>query len=309
MATRFLKRLGQIKRTAYTSYYIKQPKIVEVSPRDGLQNVSNYIPYQSKKLLISKLINAGIKNIEATSFVSKKLVPQMSDSKDIMIYCNNLQRKFPDVNFSALTPNMLGYNKACKYGVANIAIFTAASETFCKKNIGCTIESSLERYGEICLKAKSDTVKRTIRGYVSCIAGCPYEGDIDVERVVEVSKSLIDMGCDEVSLGDTIGVGTPTQISTILDSVLEYIPNNNIAVHFHDTYGNALDNIEIALSKDIMTIDSSVGGLGGCPFAKGAPGNVATEDVVKLLYSKGYTTGIDWNKLIDACKYAKSLLN
>ena len=223
-------------------------KIVEVSPRDGLQNIKRFIPTEDKKKLIKKLVDFGLKDIEVTSFVSKKAVPQMADAEEIINYCHDLNVDYPDVNFIALTPNKIGFNKAIECGVKNVAIFTAASETFCKKNIGCSIDESLDKYRDICLNADDDI---KIRGYVSCIAGCPYEGYIDIDEVVRVSRELLDMGCYEISLGDTIGIGIPEQIFNILDNILNYIPKDKIAVHFHDTNGNAIDNIRVAIDKGI----------------------------------------------------------
>ena len=291
-----------------TELFSTDVNIVEVSPRDGLQNVKKTISTEDKKTLINKLVGTGITNIEATSFVSSKAIPQLADSEEIVNHCHQLKRYNDLLNFSVLVPNGYGFNKARSNSVSDIAIFTAASETFCKKNIGCTIDESLNRYRDICLDAQLDTNRFKIRGYVSCIAGCPYEGDIDVDEVVRVSTDLINMGCYEVSLGDTIGVGTPEQISDILDRLLEHISKRDIAVHFHDTYGNALDNISVALGKGIRTIDGSVGGLGGCPFAPGSSGNVATEDVVKMLNDKGYYTGIDLRKLENVAEFAKRLV-
>ncbi len=281
-------------------------KIVEVSPRDGLQNISNFVPTENKKKIIKNLVQLGLKDIEVTSFVSKQKVPQMADAEEIINYCHKLNIKYPDVNFIALTPNKVGYNKAIECGAKNLAIFTAVSETFCKKNIGCSIDESLDRYRDICLNSPDDI---KIRGYLSCIAGCPYEGNINIDNIVRVTKELFNMGCYEISLGDTIGVGTPQQISYILDEILKYIPKEIIAVHFHDTNGNAISNINVAIEKGIKIIDSSIAGIGGCPCAPGAPGNVATEDVLKLFEKKKIETHIDLNNTNKLIGYINNLIN
>lgn len=276
---------------------IIKPKIIEVGPRDGIQNIKKFIPTNKKIKLIEKLLDTGIKDIEIASFVSKKAVPQMADAEIVTKYFTDRYEKYSDIRFIALTPNMKGYISAVNCGIKNVAIFTAASETFCKKNIGCSIEKSIERYKEICKMAKQDHIQ--IRGYVSCIAGCPYEKDVCLNKTIEVVNELYKMGCYEISLGDTIGVGKPEQISHILDHILTVVPVENIAVHFHDTYGNAIHNIKIAIEKGIVNIDSSVGGLGGCPFAPGAPGNVSTEDVIHLLQKMNLSIHMNGNKMKD----------
>ena len=280
-------------------------QIVEVGLRDGLQNHSKFISTNKKKKLIDKLVNAGISNIEATAFVSPKAVPQMADHRDIMNYCNsNLWGR--NIKFSALVPNVHYYDISVECNLKNVAIFTTVSETFCEKNLRCSIDESLSRYKEICEKSKKNG--NFVRGYVSCIAGCPYEGHINFEKIIYVCNTLIDMGCDEISLGDTIGIGTPGQIEYILHSlILNGIPVDKLAVHFHDTNGSALDNIKVALEKGISVIDSSINGLGGCPFAPGAPGNVATEKVVNMLHNMGYETDIDTHLLEEAREYANKI--
>ena len=278
-------------------------KIIEVGLRDGLQNHKTFIPTEKKNKLIYKLVKAGITDLEATSFVSPKAIPQMADSSEVMEYCNNT---FRGINFSALVPNINYYNKSLESNLKSIAIFTTASETFCNKNLRCSIDESLERYKEVCKKAKKNG--NFIRGYVSCIAGCPFEGDISINKIVNVCQELLDMGCDEISLGDTIGIGTPEQIENILNGLsLNGIPMYRCAVHFHDTNGRALDNIMVSLKKGISVIDSSINGLGGCPFAPGAPGNVATEKVVEMLHGLGLKTGIDISLLNEAKEYAKKI--
>ncbi|GAB2683332.1 hydroxymethylglutaryl-CoA lyase [Aliiglaciecola aliphaticivorans] len=277
-----------------TSHYSTQVKIVEVGPRDGLQNEKQLIKLANKLQLIDELALAGLKFIEAGSFVSPKWVPQMADSGALF---DELDRQ-PGVTYSALTPNLQGYNRAKEVKVDEVAIFGAASETFSQKNINCSIAESLDRFLPVVEQAKKDNIP--VRGYVSCVLGCPYEGDISPQSVAEVSQRLLDMGCYEVSLGDTIGVGTPVKTKNMLEVVQQVLPQDKIAVHFHDTYGQALANILVALQLGVSTIDSAVAGLGGCPYAKGASGNVATEDVVFMLNGMGIATGIDLNKLVQA---------
>jgi len=275
-------------------------RIVEVGPRDGLQNEKSRILSQDKIQLIESLAQAGLKHIEAGSFVSPKWVPQMADSLEVM---ENMSR-LNDVRYAALTPNMQGFEQAIKANADEVAIFAAASESFSHKNINCSIEESLERFLPIMAQAKKLGIP--VRGYVSCILGCPYEGRISKDnaeqhfnKVKQVTQQLLDMGCYEVSLGDTIGTGTPVFTQQLLETLLTDIPANQLAVHFHDTYGQALANILIALQQGIRTIDSSIAGLGGCPYAKGASGNVATEDVLYMLEGMGYETGLDLAKLIE----------
>ncbi|WP_448211223.1 hydroxymethylglutaryl-CoA lyase [Colwellia sp. MEBiC06753] len=269
-------------------------KIVEVGPRDGLQNEKTFIEAQDKIALIDQLTDAGVSYIESGSFVSPKWVPQMATSTDVFKGI----AKSPNVTYAALTPNMQGFEAALAAGVDEVAIFGAASESFSQKNINCSIEESIDRFTPIMAAAKQHNIK--VRGYVSCVVGCPYEGDIAPEKVAQVAEKLYQMGCYEVSLGDTIGVGTAQKVQAMLTAVSTKVPVEKLAVHFHDTYGQALTNIYVALTMGIKVVDSAIAGLGGCPYAKGASGNVATEDVVYLLNGLGIETGIDFNKLLNA---------
>ncbi|MFV0543837.1 MAG: hydroxymethylglutaryl-CoA lyase [Marinicella pacifica] len=269
-------------------------KIVEVSPRDGLQNESQVIAVNDKVQLINDLRTAGVKHIEVTGFVSPKWVPQLADAQEVA----SQLAPDEDVVYSALTPNMKGFEAAMDAGIKEVAVFTAASETFNQKNINCSIEESFERFAPILEQAKQQNIK--VRGYVSCVLGCPYEGDIDSEQVAAVSEKLFAMGCYEISLGDTIGVGTPLKAQRMFAQVAKRIPTNSLAVHFHDTYGQALANILACIQEGARIIDASVAGLGGCPYAPGASGNVSTEDVVYMLHGMDIKTGIDLDKLITA---------
>lgn len=269
-------------------------RIVEVGPRDGLQNEATPISAETKISLIHQLADAGVSYIESGSFVNPKWVPQMAGSEAVF---SGIQKK-AGVEYAALTPNMKGYERAKASGADEVAIFSAASESFSQKNTNCSIAESMERFAPIMAAAKADGLK--VRGYVSCVVGCPYDGDIDPEIVADIAAKLIKAGCYEVSLGDTIGVGTPASVKTMLSAVLKKVPANKLAVHLHDTYGQALANIYAALEMGIAVIDSSVAGLGGCPYAKGASGNVASEDVVYMLNGLGIKTGIDLNQLIQA---------
>ncbi len=269
-------------------------KIVEVSPRDGLQNESQVIAVKDKVQLINDLRTAGVKHIEVTGFVSPKWVPQLADAQQVA----SQLAPDEDVVYSALTPNMKGFEAAMDAGIKEVAVFTAASETFNQKNINCSIEESFERFTPILEQAKQQDIK--VRGYVSCVLGCPYEGDIDPEQVAAVSEKLFAMGCYEISLGDTIGVGTPLKAQRMFSQVSKRIPTNSLAVHFHDTYGQALANILACIQEGARIIDASVAGLGGCPYAPGASGNVSTEDVVYMLHGMDIKTGIDLDKLISA---------
>ena len=271
-----------------------QVRIVEVGPRDGLQNEQQAIDTATKLALIEGLTDAGVTYIEAGSFVNPKWVPQMADSEAVF---SGLTRR-PGVTYAALTPNLKGFERALAVNVTEVAIFGAASETFSRKNINCSISESLERFTPVVEAATAANI--AVRGYVSCVAGCPYEGAIDADNVRIVAEQLMAMGCYEVSLGDTIGVGTVGSIQRMLETVAKDIPIDRLAVHFHDTYGQALANIYAALQMGIAVIDSSVAGLGGCPYAKGASGNVASEDVVYLLDGLGIGTGIDLKRLIAA---------
>ncbi|WP_287242660.1 hydroxymethylglutaryl-CoA lyase [Pseudoalteromonas sp.] len=276
-------------------------RIVEVGARDGLQNEAA-VSTQDKVALINALADAGLKDIEAGAFVSPKWVPQMADSSDVISALN-----LPNVNLSALTPNLRGAEAAKQVGIQEFAIFTAASEAFCQKNINCSIDESIDRFKDVMDFAKANNIR--VRGYVSCVMGCPYQGDVDYNDVLKVSQRLLELGCYEISLGDTIGVGTAKKVDELLDLLLQHIDKSKLAVHFHDTYGQALTNIYTALTRGIATVDSAVAGLGGCPYAKGASGNVATEDVVYLLQGLGIEHGIDLERLSKAGWAICSALN
>ncbi|XP_006339410.1 hydroxymethylglutaryl-CoA lyase, mitochondrial-like [Solanum tuberosum] len=276
-------------------------KIVEVGPRDGLQNEKTIIPTEVKVELIKLLVSSGLPVVEATSFVSPKWVPQLADGKDVIEAVRNLT----GVRLPVLTPNLKGFEAAVAAGAKEVAIFAAASESFSRSNINCSIEDSLSRYRDVALAAKSHSIP--VRGYVSCVVGCPIEGAVSPSKVAQVAKELVDMGCFEISLGDTIGVGTPGTVIPMLDAVTQVVPVERLAVHFHDTYGQALSNILVSLQMGISIVDSSVSGLGGCPYAKGASGNVATEDVIYMLNGLGVKTNVDLRKLLLAgdfiCKH------
>ncbi len=282
--------------------YPERVRIVEVGPRDGLQNEKGEIDTRTRLALIQKLTDSGVRYIEAGSFVSPEWVPQMADSGEVFAA---LSRQ-PETTYAALTPNMKGYEAAMAANVSEVAIFAAASESFSRKNINCSIAESLKRFGPIMAAAEQDGIR--VRGYASCVVGCPYEGDIDPVKVAQVSKQLVDMGCYEVSLGDTIGVGTPASVARMLDAVLGFVPVEQLAVHCHDTYGQALANIYAALQMGVSVIDSSVAGLGGCPYAKGASGNVATEDVVYMLNGLGIESGVDLERLCAAGDFISTAL-
>ncbi|HCE3326429.1 hydroxymethylglutaryl-CoA lyase [Vibrio parahaemolyticus] len=267
--------------------------IVEVGPRDGLQNESP-VSTRTKIRLIDLLSDTGLSHIEAGSFVSPKWVPQMADSKEVM---QNITRRAL-VTYSALTPNLQGLEQALDAGANQVAIFTSASEGFCQHNINCSIAESLKRFEPLMVQA--DKYHVPVRGYLSCVVDCPYDGATSPTQVANISQALIELGCYEVSLGDTIGTGTPNRVKEMLESVLARIPSQRLAVHFHDTWGQALANIYQALSMGINTVDSSVAGLGGCPYAHGASGNVATEDVLYLCQGLGIETGVDLELLTKA---------
>lgn len=277
----------------------KQQKITiyEVGPRDGLQNEKEIIGTEQKVELINLLSDVGFEKIEVTSFVSPKWVPQMADATEVL---SNISRS-ANVTYAALTPNMKGFEKALEANVDEIAIFGAASESFSQKNINCSIQESLERFAPVVKAGREANLP--VRAYVSCVAGCPYEGDIAPEAVKKVAEQLLNMGCYEVSLGDTIGKGTPELISNMLQAVLKVLPANQIAGHYHDTNGRALENVEASLDLGITTFDSAVGGLGGCPYAPGAKGNLSTNSLAKMLNEKGYETGLDMEKLQKAEDY------
>jgi isopropylmalate/homocitrate/citramalate synthase len=269
-------------------------KIVEVGPRDGLQNEKVIVSTEVKIDYITSLVDAGLRVIEAGAFVSPKWVPQMADTAEVY---RNIP-KDPGVEYPVLVPNMKGLDRAIEAGVKSIAIFTAASETFNKRNINMSIEESFENYAPVAVRARAEGIR--VRGYVSTAFGCPYEGDVPPERVLEVSARLLDLGCYEVSVGDTIGVGTPMQVQGVIGVLLQVIPRSKLAMHFHDTRGTALANTLASLEMGIATFDTSAGGLGGCPYAPGASGNMATEDLVYMLDSMAIETGVDLNRLVAA---------
>lgn len=272
----------------------KSVRIFEVGARDGLQNEKAPVGTQDKINLVNQLAAAGLKNIEAGSFVSAKWVPQMADSANVFAGMDRL----PGITYSALTPNIKGFEAALAAGADEVAVFGAASEGFSQKNINCSIAESLERFEPVMNAARDAKVR--VRGYVSCVVGCPYDGFIAPSKVAEVAKALIDMGCYEISLGDTIGVGTPGKVQDMIQAVSEVVPGARLACHFHDTYGQALANIYSALQLGVSVVDSAVAGLGGCPYAKGASGNVATEDVLYMCEGLGISTGVDLAKVIKA---------
>jgi hydroxymethylglutaryl-CoA lyase len=277
-------------------------RIVEVGPRDGLQNEKTIIAAKEKIDLIDRLSRCGFKTIEATSFVSPKWVPQLADAAEVFSSIS----KSPDISYPVLVPNLQGYERARAVGASEVAIFTAASEAFNQKNINASIDESIERFMPILAQAKNDHVK--VRGYVSTVLGCPYQGDVAVTEVVRVSKKLFELGCYEISLGDTIGIGTPKNARAMLAAVAHEIPIVNLAVHFHDTRGQALANILACLEEGVRVVDAAVSGTGGCPYAKGASGNVASEDVVYMLDGLGLNTGIYLDKLIDTGRWLSQLL-
>ncbi|MBM3533644.1 MAG: hydroxymethylglutaryl-CoA lyase [Alphaproteobacteria bacterium] len=275
----------------------KRAKMVEVGPRDGLQNEAKPVPAEIKIRLIDLLADAGLKTIEAGAFVSPKWVPQMADTATVLA---GLAPR-PGVSFPVLVPNMTGFEAAAAAGVREIAVFGAASESFSRRNINCSIEESFQRFAPVMAAARAEGMR--VRGYVSCVLGCPYEGEIAPSAVAAVSRRLLEMGAYEISLGDTIGIGTPAKAQAMLKAVAEGVPVARMAVHFHDTYGQALANILASLELGIAAIDSSVAGLGGCPYAKGASGNVASEDVLYLLDGLGVSTGVDLAKLAAAGRF------
>ncbi len=275
----------------------KTGRIVEVGPRDGLQNEAGVVATAVKIELIHRLAAAGLPAIEATAFVSPKWVPQMADNAEVMA---GIRRK-PGVAYPVLVPNMQGFEAALAAGAEEIAVFGAASEAFSRKNINCSIAESLARFEPVAQAARQHGMR--VRGYISCVAGCPYQGAVEPAAVAEVAAELDRMGCYEISLGDTIGVGSPRKIQAMLATVAIAVPMEKLAVHFHDTYGQALANLYAALELGVATIDSSVAGLGGCPYAKGAAGNVATEDVVYLLNGLGIETGVDLDLVFEAGRF------
>jgi len=272
-------------------------KIVDVGPRDGLQNHPDTVPLAVKVELVERLADAGVPVVEAGAFVSPKWVPQMADTAELMTTI----KRTPGVSYPVLVPNMKGYEAAKAVGVEEIAIFGAATEAFSQKNINCSIAESLDRFRPVAEAALADGMK--VRGYISCVLGCPYEGDVAPDAVAAVARALDEMGCYEVSLGDTIGTGTPAKAQAMIDAVAGDIPVERLGAHFHDTYGQALANLLAVMQMGVAVIDTAVAGLGGCPYAKGASGNVATEDVVYMLDGLGIDTGIDFDKLLGASRF------
>ena len=275
----------------------KSVKLVEVGPRDGLQNESKTVPTETKIELIDRLSRTGLRVIEAGSFVSPKWVPQMADTAAVLARI----ARSAAASYPVLVPNMRGLDDARAAGVRDIAVFAAASETFSRKNINASIDESLARYEEVCASARAHTM--TIRGYISCVLWCPYEGRIEPAAVARVAKRLLAMGCYEVSLGETIGKGTPGEVQSLIAALASSLPREKLAVHFHDTYGQALANLFAALELGIATVDSSVAGLGGCPYAPGATGNVATEDVLYMLNGLGISTRVDLGALVETGRF------
>lgn len=280
----------------------KRVKIVEVGPRDGLQNEPTPVAVATKIALVEKLVDAGLSVVEVGSFVSPKWVPQMAGSAEVYTGIH----KRAGVSYPMLVPNLKGMEGALTAGVQEIAIFAAASETFSQKNTNCSIAESIERFEAVMQQAQAQQIK--VRGYVSCVLGCPYEGEIAAAKVAEVAGKLYDMGCYEVSLGDTVGVGTPLKAQAMIKAVAQRVPVEHLAAHFHDTYGQGLANLLAVLQLGVATIDSSVSGLGGCPYAKGASGNVATEDVLYMLNGMGIDTGVDMSKLLEAGRFISESL-
>jgi|TARA_B100000809_G_C15001032_1_gene481577 isopropylmalate/homocitrate/citramalate synthase len=279
----------------------KNIQLVEVGPRDGLQNEKAWVGTETKIALIEKLAHAGLTKIEATSFVSPKWVPQMKDAFEVL---SGIGRR-PGVSYPVLTPNMEGFERALEAGATEVAVFGAASEAFSQKNINCSIMESVERFRPIIAAAQKNEIR--VRGYISCVLGCPYQGDVPVASVVNLAAQMSEMGCYEISLGDTIGIGTPLQAKKMVETVAEKVPVSNLALHFHDTRGQALANIYACLELGVSVIDASVAGLGGCPYAQGASGNVATEDVVYMLHGMGIETGVDLEKLIEAGRFISNV--
>ncbi|SMF44635.1 hydroxymethylglutaryl-CoA lyase [Tistlia consotensis] len=280
----------------------RRVRVVEVGPRDGLQNEKAIVPLDTKVELIDRLSASGLPAVEAGAFVSPKWVPQMADSAEVL---RRIQRR-PGVAFPVLVPNEKGLEAALAAGAEEIAVFGAASESFSRKNINCSIAESLERFRPVVERALASGVR--VRGYLSCVLGCPYEGEVPLARVAAVAKAIFELGCYEVSLGDTIGVGTPARARAMVEAVAAELPRERLALHFHDTYGQALANLHACLELGVATVDSAVAGLGGCPYAKGASGNVATEDVLYLLQGLGVETGAELDQVAAAGRFISAAL-
>jgi len=280
----------------------KAVRMVEVGARDGLQNEAQTVPTVTKIALIEQLADAGLRTVEAGSFVSPKWMPQMADTAEVLA---GLRRK-PGVAYPVLVPNMKGFEAASAAGVEEIAIFGAASESFSRRNINCSIAESLERFAPVAAAAKARQLR--VRGYISCVVDCPYEGPVAPAAVADVAAMLLAMGCYEVSLGDTVGTGTPSRVQAMIETVARVVPTERLAIHFHDTYGQALANILASLELGIAVIDSSVAGLGGCPYAKGASGNVASEDVLYMLNGLAIATDVDLAKLAAVGQFISAVL-
>lgn len=275
-------------------------KIVEVGPRDGLQNISQVLPVETRVALVDKLTEAGLRHIEVGSFVSPKRVPAMADSDKVF---KAIKRK-PGIIYSALTPNLRGFEDALAAGANEVAVFCSASEGFSRHNINCSIAESINRFNPVIEQAQKAGIP--VRGYLSCVMGCPYDGDVPVAQVADLSQALIDIGCYEVSLGDTLGIGTPLQAKAVVTNVAEKVPVAKIAAHFHDTHGQALANLYAVMEEGVAIIDAAVGGLGGCPYAPGASGNVPTEKVLYMLQGMGIKTGVNAQYLKTVVQFVKS---
>jgi hydroxymethylglutaryl-CoA lyase len=280
----------------------EQVRIVEVGPRDGLQNEKTPVSVEARIAFIEALVGAGLHTVEVGAFVSPKAIPQMVNSDSVLRGVNH----YPDSEFHVLVPNEKGYEVARAAGAKVIAVFASASEGFSRANINCSIAESIERFKPVIARAKADSIR--VRGYISCVLGCPYDGEVKPQAVVDVAETLWDLGCYEISLGDTIGVGTPIKARQLLRAVAGAVPMANLAMHFHDTYGQALANLYAGMEEGASVIDSAAGGLGGCPYAPGATGNVATEDVVYMLEGMGVATGVDMAKLVAATNEVSRLI-
>ena len=277
-------------------------RMFEVGPRDGLQNEPVTITTHTKIELINILSETGLSTIEVGSFVSQKWVPQMADTAAVLKGI----KQVPGISYPVLTPNLKGFKNALRAGAKEVAIFGAVTDSFSKANINCSIEESLKRFAPVCQAAREQNIR--VRGYVSCVLGCPYEGKVDPDKVAEVAAKIFELGCYEISLGDTIGVGTPRKVENMISSVVQHIPLERLSVHFHDTHGQALANILVALQCGVASIDSAVSGLGGCPYAHGASGNVASEDVLYMLNGLDIETGVDMNALLKASSFISHAL-